>query len=564
MKRSLTNLLIITMMAIPALLYGCQDKATLKLGQSIEVKRGDLNNVVTSEGTLQMPNQFDLKFGTTGQVEEILVEEGDVVKQGALLAMLDNSSQVNAIETALYGIQTARNNISFGCDTDHLPYYYPDLSIVRMMEEGQKDIDEAVSYYLAGNYKDAGYKLIMAYFDVDVCADLITSRPNAAVLAGAKTNSLWTPDMFAGSAEPLAADYAAIIDYLEEYQQKLLVISGYMKTGDYLKAGPALVSAQGEMMVAAEKANGAVYLKNRQTFKYPDTQTSSDFLQASLRYLDDLQQYIAGGDALSVEAAKKLYTAKLNLAVGADVLENQTLIFESGGSINWKTLQDYNLSLQSAEVSLYKAKQQIMQTAIITPSDGTVVAVDLKKSYVLSAQDYSSRTAVQLVDTNTIRFKGTVDEIDIMKVQQGQKATITVDALTGKTLTGTVNFISPYGAKSGNVIKFDVYIQLDPSDTELRGGLTSTAEIMISSTTNALLVPVSVIVSTPGGPMVMVVKTDGTTEMRRVTLGLQNFEYAEVKSGLSEGDKVQVVTQQTLGTSAPTRTTTGGAMRALR
>ena len=510
-----------------------------------------------------MPDEFDLKFGTTGQVEQILVEEGDEVKQGALLATLDNSSQINAMESALFSIQTAKNNITFGCDTDHLPYYYPDLSIPRMMEEAQKDIDEALSYYNEGNYKDAGYKLIMAYFDIDVCEDLITTRPNAAVLAGAKTNSLWSPDIFAGSSEALSPDYAAIVDYLKNYRQTLLTVSGYMKTGDYAKAGPAFYAAQGEMMVAAQRANSAVYLKNRQTFKYPDTQTSSDFLQASLRYLEDLQQYMASGDAIPVEAAKRLYTAKLNLAVGSDVLKYQTLIFESGGSINWKTLQQYNLSLQSAEIALYKAKQQIMQTAIITPSDGTVVAVDLKKSYVLSAQDYSSRTAVKLVDTNNIRFTGTVDEIDIMKVTQGQKVSITIDAIPDKVLTGMVQFISPYGVKSGNVIKFTVQIDLDPTDAQLRGGLTSTAEIMVASTTNALLVPLSVIISTPGGSMVTVVGSDGTTERRRVTIGLQNFEYAEVKSGLKEGEKVQVVTKQTLGTAASTTTNRGSAMRAL-
>lgn len=533
------------------LLSGCTGSSqTLQPGQTVEVKRGDLNIVVTSEGKLEMPDEFDLKFGTTGQVDQILVEEGDEVKEGALLALLDNAAQINSIKSALLSIQTARNNITFGCDPDHLPYYYPDLSIPRMMEEAQKDIDEALEYYEQGNYKDAGYKLIMAYFDIQVCEELITTRPDAAVLAGAKTNSLWTPDILAGSSQPVSSDYAAIVGYLKSYRQNLLAVSGLMKKGDYSKAGPAFTAARGEMNTVAQQANSAVYLKNRQTFKYPDTQTSSDFLQASLRYLQDLEDYIASGEALPVEAARRLYTAKLNLAVGADVLQNQDLIFESGGSINWKTLQQYNLSLQSAEIALYRAKQQIMQTAIITPSDGTVVAVDLKKSYVLSAQDYSSRTAVKLVNTHNVRFTGTVDEIDIMKVEQGQKVKIIVDAIPNRVLGGTVQFISPYGAASGQVIKFTVHITLDDTDAPLRGGLTSTAEIQIASVRNVLLVPVSVLVSTPGGKMVAVVLEDGKTEMRRVTVGLQTFESAEIKSGLNEKDKVQVsgMQMQRIGT----------------
>jgi len=219
-------------------------------------------------------------------------------------------------------------------------------------------------------------------------------------------------------------------------------------------------------------------------------------------------------------------------------------------------LQQYNLSLQSAEIALYKAKQAIMKTAIIAPSDGTVVSVNLKKSSVLSAQNYSSTTAITLVDTNSVRFEGLVDEIDIMKVQPGQKVTIAVDAIPNKVFTGRVKFISPFGTQSGNVIKFDVIIELDPIDVELRGGLSATADINIYSAKNVLLVPVSAIVNTPEGPVVAVIdQATGQPEYKPVTLGQQNLEYAEVLSGLKEGDKVTI--SGTLSTTSTGTTSQG-------
>ena len=258
-----------------------------------------------------------------------------------------------------------------------------------------------------------------------------------------------------------------------------------------------------------------------------------------------------------------MYIAKLNLLVGRDVLENQTLIFESGGSINWKTLQQYNLSLQSAEIALYKAKQDIMKTAIIAPAGGTVVSVDLKKSSVLSAQDYSAKTAIKLVDTSSLRFEGLVDEIDVMKVQPGQKARVTVDAISNEVFTGTVKFISPFGAQSGNVIKFAVTVELDPYEVELRGGLSATAEIGIYSAKDVLLVPVSVIVNTASGPVVAVVnETTGKPEFKHVTLGRQTFQYAEVLSGLKEGDKV-TVTEYVPGANTSGQGTPRGTTRML-
>jgi RND family efflux transporter MFP subunit len=258
-----------------------------------------------------------------------------------------------------------------------------------------------------------------------------------------------------------------------------------------------------------------------------------------MRALQELEDYIAQGDATSVEAAKKLYIAELNLLVARDVLENQTSLFVIGKGTNWKTLQQYNLALQSAQIALYDAKQNIMNTVIIAPSDGTVVSVDLKKSSVLSAQDYSAKTAVKLVDTKSIKFTGLVDEIDIVKVKVGQKASITVDAVPDKIFTGTVKFISPYGAEEGNVVKFALTIALDPYDVELRGGLSATADISAYSAKNVLLVPVSMVVTTPMGSIVMVMnETTGQAEPRRVTLGEGNFQYFEVLSGLKEGDKI--------------------------
>ena len=540
MKHRIITILVTNIIWVSLFLSGCSTTIA-PAGQTFEVKRGDLDIIVSTDGSLAMPDVFDLKFGTNGQVDEILVEEGDSVKKGALLALLDNTAQKNAIKTALFNMQTARNNITFGCDPDHLPYNYPDLSVSRLADEAQKDMDAASRYFMQGNYKDAGSYLVMAYFDIEVCEDLITYRPNAAVLAGAKTNSIYYPDITAGSSVPESEYDAAAVDFLRKYRGKLLDITREMKIGAYEKIAPLFDAAHQQMFTVTQLAKSTVYLKSRMVFQYADTASSVDFLQSSLRSLQDLQQYLAQDDAVPVEAAKKLYIAKLNLLVGRDILENQTLIFESGGSINWKTLQQYNLSLQSAEIALYKAKREIMKTAIIAPSDGTVVSVDLKKSYVLSAQDYSSRTAVKIVDTKYVRFAGLVDEIDIIKIKPGQTAKITVDAMPNKAFTGTVKFISPFGVKTGQVVKFAVTIELEASDAPLRGGLSATADIMVASVKNALLVPVSAVLSTPAGNVVSVIDpATGQAERRQVTIGIQNLQYAEVLSGLKEGDKVQV------------------------
>jgi multidrug efflux pump subunit AcrA (membrane-fusion protein) len=546
--------LLINISLLSLFLSGCSSNV-VPAGQTYEVKRGDLDIVVSSDGSLTMPNEFDLKFGTNGQVQEILVEEGDRVKQGALLAMLDSTAQKNAIRTALFSIQTAKNDISLECSTDRLPYSYSDLSVSSMIKEAQSDLDEAVSYFKQGNYKDAGYKLIMTYFDIEVCEDLIKFKPDAAVLAGAKTNSTYYPDLTAGSSLDGSSYDAMVVDYLAEYRTELLNISRQMKVGDYAAIAPEFDKVQQEMLKVAQLAKSTVYPKGSLMFEYADASTSADFLQSSMRALQELEEYIAQGDALPVEVAKKLYIANLNLLVARDVLENQTSLFFIGNAPDWQKLQKYNLELQLKEIALYEAKQGIMNTVIIAPSDGTVVSVDLKKSSVLSAQDYSSKTAVKLVDTKSIKFTGLVDEIDILKVKVGQKAKITVDAVPDKIFTGTVKFISPYGTEEGNVVKFALTIELDPYDVELRGGLSATADISVYGAKNVLLVPVSMVITTPMGSIVTVMnESTGQAEPRKVTLGKGNFQYVEVLSGLKEGEKILAPSSSPMGnTGSPSQ-----------
>jgi RND family efflux transporter MFP subunit len=566
MKKILISLLVVTALVMPIIIGACAKSAgtTAKPGQVFEIKRGDLKINVSSDGHLTMSDEYNLKFGTNGQVQQIFVQEGDQVKQGALLALMDDTTQRNAIKTALLSVQTAQNNITVQSKTDspaagcdHLPYTYPDLSVPRIFQQAQKDLDLAAGYFKQKDYKNAGYYLIMSYFDVEVGADLISSKPDAAELAGAKTNSTYYSDLYegppAGYTGPTNSD---VVAYMQNFQQQLLTISDDLRSGAYDQTSSKFAAAQDRMFDAYDLAEGTVYLRGSEMFEYPDTATSVDFLQSAIRGLQDLKTYLAQGDADSLEAAKQLYIAQLNLLVGQDVLANQTSLFVVGKGINWQTLQQYNLAMQSAQISLYQAKRAIMNTAIIAPADGAIVAVNLKKSSVLSAQNYSQTTAIQLVDTNSIRFEGLVDEVDIMKVQKGQPATITVDALPGKVLNGTVQFISPFGVKTGNVVKFDVIIKLASTDVELRGGLSATADISAYNGKDVLLVPVSVIANTPEGPVVAVI--DPKTEKpvyKAVTLGYQNFSYAEVLSGLNEGDKVTV-------TATPPRTgTSSGSSR---
>jgi RND family efflux transporter MFP subunit len=242
----------------------------------------------------------------------------------------------------------------------------------------------------------------------------------------------------------------------------------------------------------------------------------------------------------SPELRDNLRIAQHYMQICNSILGSNHYVLQHGLSL--KNEQQYHVDLAKALVTLGNSKDNFLKTAILAPFDGTVVSVGVKKNDVLSAIDYASKTAVQLVDTSQIKFQGQVDEIDILKIKTGQKATISVDAVPNKTFTGTVSFISPYGtADTNNVVKFPVTIKLDPTDIALKGSLTATADISIYSEENVLLVPLSAVTTTSAGSFVTIVnEATGQQEKRQVTIGNKNLQFAEVLSGLKEGDKVIV------------------------
>jgi HlyD family secretion protein len=259
-----------------------------------------------------------------------------------------------------------------------------------------------------------------------------------------------------------------------------------------------------------------------------------------------MQKMVSSGDYDPVEFAEMLRLAQLDLRIGQDILENRQWYFESG--LNLNEVQKYNLNLQKALAEIETQKQQLAKTEILAPFDGMVVDIGVKVDDKLSGMDYSSKAAVKLVDTGTIKLEGIIDEVDIFSVSAGQKASIIVDAIPETELTGTVIFVSPYGTEETGVLTFAVTIELDPTDIVLRDGLTATATIVVEDKKNVLLIPVDAIIDSPMGKIVIAFdESTGEGAPRPITTGAQDYQFAEVLSGLEEGEKIIVIDAENFG-----------------
>jgi len=614
-----------SMMAICAIIplgIGCVAKKSTPAQptQTVAIQRGNLTISVPVDGNLVMPQAFDLRFGTPGDVRDVLVEEGDHVKAGAILAMLDNTTQRLDIQSANASLQRILSNLyqtvprlpqfpnqlydvntvtttttttvwdwregydSLGnpitdsplpggnqgyigvpstvtttttrttikaipntlhSDTSY-PFYYPNHTALIAFAWAQEALSRADELFQSKNYADAESELYVAANDLETCAKIIEdtiTNPQSGLGGSGPLPEQDDLTFLLQQNEPLSVSFILelqqLVELIKQCQADMEKVRSLTTEGKNDEAKSLFATIQGKMKdigksilnnvnLIEKRHVGMVYGKNICLYLYKAADDS----------LNEAFAAIEKGSIDSPEFKNNLRVAQHRMALCNAVLGSNDYVLQHGLSL--KAEHQYKVDLQKSLVNLGNKQDDFLKTIILAPFDGTVVSVGVKKNDVLSAQDYSSKGTIQIVDTTAVKFEGLVDEIDILKVKTGQKATITVDAIPNKVFTGIVSFISPYGeAGTSNVVKFAVTIQLDPTDIELKGGLTATADIAIETVDNVVLVPLRAISSTAQGVFVTVIdETTGQTEKREVTLGRQNLQFAEVLSGLEEGERV--------------------------
>ena len=555
MKNKLTiaiaSLIILTVMSFAACSTSQPETSNRQIA---EVKRNDLIVTITADGSLDMPREVKLKFGTPGTVRDILVEEGQSVKEGALLAKLDDTTQKLAIASAQYNIELAMNELVEKIHPTLVGYpdNYPDASTVLRVEQAQDELNSVENFLNERKYQDAAAELRLAIHNLEASYEML-NIPQIKLSSQGVSDFLNLPiDNY--------PDITLAIKLLRQDLERLAGIQTLIGQG-YFDQAKAKLNAERSKLAdthsLVESFSGRIRVSQRigaccqqqatqsdtstglMVLPYPDTSTSLDLLK---QVEDDLAkvQVCKEEGCDDLELATLLRMAQHDVDMSQTILEENELTFRSG--LNLKSLRAANLNLQIAETQLKKSKEELMKTEILAPFDGTVVDIGVKENDQLSEFDYSSKTAVYLVDTRTVKMEGVVDEVDVYKVKVGQDAIITVDALPDVDLQGKVTFISPFGNQTTGVVEFPVTISLDPTATELKGGLTATADIIIDVHKDVLVVPNRAIKGSLGNYWVDVVTDEKklTTEKRDVVLGAQNEQFTEIISGLNQGEKVIV------------------------
>jgi HlyD family secretion protein len=470
------------------------DEAELPETQIVTVQRGDLTIDITAIGNLALSRTEDLAFDLfyqEGTVQEVLVEEGDAVEDGQVLAKLDTEEWEDQLSTLEDGVTTK--------ERDLLQAHINVQTAEQNLNDARDDArDNEATKKLA--LLNAQISLDQAEYNLSVAEETHVWPDIQIAEAEVEKAETFLQYALDGGWESVITRAQAELTAAEQVYDAL--VQGYdteevaIKKSQVESAELSLAQAEEDLNEVAED----VAVKELQ-------------LTLSQGKLDDARKALLDAQKELDEAKSKSpiimapfagFITKVNVEGGDEVLTG-------------------TVAVQLADPNKFEADILVSEIDILQVKLGgeAWVQVDAMPGMNLTAKiTHISPTATIQSGVVNYQVKVEIESLEaVMKRQQG---------LQSGHLPTTI-----------------------PEDFQLREGLTVTVSILVDERTDVLLVPNSAITSQGGKMYIQVMSADGTSEERVVQTGISDWQFTEVTDGLSEGEQVVVPQGTTTSTTQP-------------
>jgi HlyD family secretion protein len=323
-----------------------------------------------------------------------------------------------------------------------------------------------------------------------------------------------------------------------------------VKEGDTVKAGQVLARIDAVQASAGATAAGA-----RAAAAASDVRAAAEQLTAAKADLDAAQaradearQNLRRSQDLRRDGlvpAADLDKAKAN----ADAASAQVSAAQAAVRRLSQSAESAARRLAEAQADSTRARDVLAKTDIVAPIDGVVTRLPVQQGemVVIGIQNQPGTTLMTLSDLSAIDAEVRVAEADVLRVQVGQPATVTLEAMPGVMFPGRVVEVGasalPVTGTGAAAREFKVKVRLERPDPALRPGLTCDTEILTAERQGVLAVPLQAVVVRPGAQgrdQAGVFVIDGrTVRFQPVTTGLIGGLNIEV-TGVNEGTTIVV------------------------
>lgn len=496
----------------------------LMLGMSVcaradtaRVTSGAIAKTVYGSGEIQPAGMPGAYAEIDAEVVEWYVGLGDAVQEGDLLMKLENDALASEIAQLEYDIQLASDEVLY---TETHTQYKEKAVLDR---DGRPRMDVNTGEPLMQKYSDE--ITVRAPCDGRVMAVHIRAGDDA--LAQYREH---------GCVVMLSTDGRMKVELEGEDPLGLALDETVMVTGEGVSVTGRVVDLKRYGTQAVVQVNSDDYPMDTpvEVTKLTGETVGSGLLEINKPMPVSAYGGTVKGVAWNVEVGRYLERYDVIARIDWD----QTPLYYD----NDKVLRDY----AKVKLELEKAMEKEEQLVVIAPCDGRIASIDVEKGDSVT----SGTKVITLVEDGDMKLILHIDELDIPLVKPGQSVTLSVDALSDVTLTGVVEKIAPLGntgeeqssgggmpamSSGGGVTTYDVYVTLTGDvDSRVLGGMNVSGEILVSSVSDALLVPSEALRQDQDGWYVQL----QSGEIRSVELGVMTDRQVQILSGVSEGEAV--------------------------
>lgn len=496
MRRGIIALVVVVLLAAVSWIgytrLGGQDEtASVASEEQITVTRGRLVASINASGTVNPNRQITLVFDTPGRVAEVLVEEGQDVREGDLLARLDTTDLELAVRQAEINLEIAQAQ----------------LDRVRNPASSEEEIRAAEAQLRSAEANLAKLKAGPS------AAELAAARANLEAAQAALDRLLAGPDpvQLASAQQRLKNAEAALRQAQAAYDQ-VKWRPDIAMLPQSLQLEQATIEYEAARIAYEEVANSPTPEQIAQARAQVETARAN------------LQRLLETPSEAEIAAAE------------AQVEQARANLRRLRGEVDSVDVRIQEAQVEQAQLALEQARRNLEGAQLVAPFDGTVATVNIKPFELVS----SATPAIVLADLSRFELEVGVDELDVGQVQVGNPVTVTLDAYQDATMRGTVIHVAPVARTDAQgVATYPVRIELDVSTAPgpLRAGMSGNAQIVTQVLEDVLIVPNRAIaIDRTTGRLTVWKLENGQAVPVEIAIGLRGDTHSEVIAGLEEGD----------------------------
>ncbi len=237
---------------------------------------------------------------------------------------------------------------------------------------------------------------------------------------------------------------------------------------------------------------------------------------------------------------------ELDLEKAAIGLEQARAEIENRKMVQTVELNKLELKVKQARDKLANAEETLANLTVVAPTPGIAIlhrSWITREKYQADDQVYPGWPLIGLPDLTALKAEVEVSEIDISRIQIGQRAKVRLDAYPDTTFTGEVTEISSLARdkdRDSDVKVFDTTVIIDGTDDKMLPGMSVNCDIIIEQVQDTIYIPLEALFLEDGQSVVYLKKRTGFSK-KEISTGSVSDNHVIVAAGLEEGQSVALI-----------------------